>query len=104
MSVVVLKPRRSRTPAWQSWSDPRETEKDYGKWKQQHRGYLLLKARAQIEQASIGTADAPIALMAARTGLSPSTVRKYLRKTDIGRRGPLLTTALALLALKGDGP
>lgn len=97
------RPRRSRqTPEWSTWSDPRETEKNYDKWRQQHKSYLLLQVRAEIEKASIGTGEAPLALMAARSGLSTSTIRRYLRKFDLRKRGPLATTLLALLAMKDD--
>lgn len=100
---VIPMPRRSRqTPEWSTWSDPRETEKDYDKWRKLHKDGLLMKVKAQLEKASVGTSEAPIALMAARAGLCSSTVSKYVRKLDTGKRGPLATTLLALLSMKDD--
>lgn len=95
--------RRSRqTPEWSTWSDPRETEKDYDKWRTQHKQYLLMQVKAQVEKASVGTDKAPLALLAARSGLSTTTVRNYLRQLNMRKRGPLATTMLALLAMKDD--
>lgn len=94
--------RSKQTPEWSTWSDPRETEKNYEKWRKQHKSYLLLRVKAEVEKASVGTDEAPLALMAARSGLSTSTIRQYLRKLDLRKRGPLATTLFALLSLKDN--
>lgn len=99
----MSRPKLSRqTPAWSTWDDPRETETNYDKWRQQHRSFMLMKVKAEVEKASVGMDKAPLTLMAARSGLSTSTVRQYLRKLDLRKRGPLATTLFALLAMK-DG-
>jgi len=41
---------------------------------------------------------APIALLAARSGLCQATVSRYVRKHNMGRKGPYLSTYLALKA------
>ena len=99
--IEMPKPRRSRqTPLWSTWSNPVETEKDYDKWRQQHKDYLMMQVRTQVEKIGNGLQEAPVNLLAARSGLSSATVSKYVRKIDMGKRGPLATTLVALLKMR----
>lgn len=86
-----------RTLQWLEQHDRRHTEKDYQRWREQHQEVLRNQAIAQI--ASLGTgisSDASAMLIASVTGLSASTVTRYVKKRDFGKRGPLYTTVLAL--------
>jgi hypothetical protein len=82
--------------------DHRATEKDYAAWRKEHMEEVRGWARAtMLRLSALPPSDASVALIAAHTGLSEGTVRRYVRKKDMGSRGPLLSTALALKALNG---
>lgn len=91
---------RLRNEAWLRSHDPREREKDYEEWRNKHRDFLRQRARAHLNAiAGAGPLKTESTLIASVTGLSTSTVTRYLVKKDMGKRGPLLTTYLALRAL-----
>src|SRR5262245_60110357 len=97
------KPTRIGHNSWQRWRDPREAEKDFERWTQAHRDLNLLRASEEIQRLAKDVPEgAPVVLIAARTGLSQATVSKYLRKRDMGKRGPLLTTFIALRNMAKD--
>jgi hypothetical protein len=86
---------------WQKWRDPRADNDDWMQDREKHRAAILSKARTAMEE-TMGYRSgqkAPVALLAAISGLSETTVRTYVRKSRFGKRGPLLTTYLSLKLL-----
>lgn len=80
----------------------RETEKDYDQWRKDHMEEIRSWAKETMNRlADLPPSNASVALIAAHTGLSEGTVRRYVRKRDMGSRGPLLSTALAFRTLNG---
>lgn len=92
----MARPEHRSSEVWKRWHDPRATERDYQAWRTTHREELRKQAIARLNAAIQIPEGTPVALVAAVTGLSDSTVRTYVRKRAYGKRGPLMTTYLAL--------
>lgn len=98
---LKLVPPTTVPSTWKRWTDPRHDNDDWTTDRDKHRKAILERAKAEME-ATMGYRSgqkAPVALLAAISGLSESTVRTYCRKSKFGTRGPLLTTYLALKLL-----
>jgi hypothetical protein len=89
--------RSNGAEAWRKWHDPNATEADYARYREEHAKRVRDEAMRMIERA-LGNAGHtnPVAKTAAMSVLSQETVRKYAKKRDFGKRGPLLTTLIAL--------
>lgn len=100
-TVLKLEPPATPTDGWKRWQDPRADNDDWKVDWEKHRAAILNKAKEAMEE-TMGFRSgqrAPVALLAAISGLSESTVRTYVRKSKFGKRGPLLTTYLSLKLL-----
>jgi hypothetical protein len=100
-AALKLVPPTTPSDQWRKWADPRADNDDWTKDRDAHRLAILNKAKEAMEE-TMGFRSgqrAPVALLAAISGLSESTVRTYVRKSKFGKRGPLLTTYLSLKLL-----
>lgn len=78
--------------------DHRETEKDFDKWRADHMAEVRKWAVDYMSTAvtPFSRTQASMAAIAAHTGLSHATVTRYVKHRDMGKRGPMLYTVLAL--------
>jgi hypothetical protein len=67
--------------------DHRTTEKDFPQWRRDHMEEVRGWARdTMLRLSALPPQNASVALIAAHTGLSEGTVRRYVRKKDMGTR------------------